>query len=200
MDTDRMVSLDIDKALWERVFVVAPLIVVGTPEGDGYNLAPKHMAMPLGWANYFGFICTPAHGTYHNAKAAGSFTVSYPWPDQVTVASLSASPRESGAGNEKPVLDQLPTTPATTVDGVFLADAYLMLACELDRVLDDFGDQSLIIGRIVAAHVHEDALRTSDQEDQQLLYNAPLLAYLHPGRYASIRDTQAFPFPAHFSS
>ncbi len=200
MESDRFVSLDIESPIWERVFVVAPLVVVGTKEGEEYNLAPKHMAMPLGWENYFGFICTPAHGTYHNAKRYGNFTVSYPWPDKITVASLTASPRKEGSGKEQPIMDQLPTTPATIVDGIFLSDAYLMLECELDRVVDGFGEQSLIVGRIIAFHVHEDALRTSDREDQRLIYDAPHLAYLHPGRYATIRETQAFPFPAHFKS
>jgi flavin reductase (DIM6/NTAB) family NADH-FMN oxidoreductase RutF len=202
MESDKFVSLDIETPFWKRVFVVAPLVVVGTKEGEDYNLAPKHMAMPLGWENYFGFICTPAHGTYHNAKRHGAFTVSYPWPNSVTVASLTASPRQedSGCGTDQPILDQIPTTDASLVDSIFLRDAYLRLECELDRIVDDFGDQSLIIGRIVAVHVHEEALRTSDQEDQQLIYDAPLLAYLHPGRFATIRESQTFPFPEHFTS
>lgn len=197
-EQDQFVSLDISKPIWERVFVVAPLVVVGTREGEGFDLAPKHMAMPMGWDNFFGFVCTPDHGTYHNAKRSGSFTVSYPRPDQVTMASLTASPRSGGPDGDQPVLDQLPTTEASTIDGVFLEDAYLMLECVLDRVIEDLGENSLIIGRVAAAHVHEDALRTSDQDNQRLLHESPLLAYLHPGRYATIEDTKAFPFPAQF--
>ena len=68
--------------------------------------------------------------------------------------------------------------------------------CELERVVDGFGVNSLVTGRIVAAHVHQDALRSSDRDDAELLLDAPLLGYLYPGRCAVIDHTQAFPFPA----
>lgn len=179
--------------------MVAPLIVVGT-RGDGEdNLAPKHMAMPLSWKTYYGFVCAPHHKTYQNIKATGSFAVSYPRPEQVTAASLTASERRDGPGLEKPIVETLPTFPAPQVDGLFLEDAYLFLECELDRMIDDLDENSLILGRVVAAHVHEDALRVSDGDDQALLHEAPLLAYLHPGRYATVQNTNAFPFPAGFS-
>jgi hypothetical protein len=54
----------------------------------------------------------------------------------------------------------------------------------------------LIIGRIVAAHVHEDSLRSEDRDDQDLIHTAPLLAYLHPNRFATIDTTRSFPLPA----
>jgi flavin reductase (DIM6/NTAB) family NADH-FMN oxidoreductase RutF len=79
-----LVSLGLEQPIWERFFTVAPL-VVGTYEPDGsYDLAPMHLAMPMGWDYCFGFICTPRHRTYHNAKHKGAFTVSYPRPSQVT--------------------------------------------------------------------------------------------------------------------
>ena len=61
-------TLDVSKPIWEKIFIVAPLVVIGTKEGDGYDLAPKHMATPIGFENYFGFVCTPEHSTYVNAK------------------------------------------------------------------------------------------------------------------------------------
>lgn len=183
--------------VWERVFTVAPLVVIGTREGDGYDLAPKHMATPLGWEEYYGFVCTPDHGTYGNAREHGAFTVSYPRPDQVVVTSLTATPRE--AENEPtPGLSALPTAPAERVDGVVLRDAHLALECETDRIIDGFGRGSLIVGRIVAARAHPDALRASEVDDEDLIRAWPLLAYLAPGRYARISETRAFPFPAGF--
>ncbi len=191
------VELDVNKPIWDRFYMVAPLVVIGTKETDGYDLAPKHMAMPLGWNNYFGFVCTPRHKTYHNAKEYGAFTVSFPNPDQVVLASLAASPRKDKPGH-KPILDNLETLPAEVIDGVFLNNSYLNLECNLDRIIDGFGVNSLIIGEVVASYVHKDALIKSDADDQQLLYQAPLLAYLPPGRFATIRETMAFPFPADF--
>jgi len=72
----QVVSLDVTAPIWERFFTVAPLVVVGTREEDGsYDLAPKHMATPMGWQNYIGFVCTPRHRTYHNVRRERAFTV-----------------------------------------------------------------------------------------------------------------------------
>lgn len=196
-ESDPMVGLDPLQPIWNRVFTVAPLVVVGTREGDGYDLAPKHMAMPLGWSDHFGFVCTPAHATYRNARAEGAFTVSYPDPDQVVVTSLTAAPRCEGV-EHTPGLESLPIRPAEKVEGIVLRDAYLVLECELDRIVDDFGDASLVVGRIVAARARRDALRVSEVGDEEILRRSPLLAYLSPGRYAEIAESRAFPFPAGF--
>lgn len=194
---DEWSELDVTQPIWERFFQVSPLVVVGTREGDGFDLAPKHMAFPLGWENWFGFVCTPSHGTYHNARRSGAFTVSYPRPEQLVVTSLTAQQRDESG--EVPLLDALPTEPATTVDGVLLEDAYVHLECELDRVIDGFGPNSLVVGQVVAARVHADALRSSGREDTDQIRDAPLLAYLNPGRFAQISKSRAFPFPADFS-
>ena len=184
--------------MWDRFFQVFPLVVVGTKELDGsFDLAPKHMAMPMGWENRYGFVCSPAHGTYVNARREGVFTVSYPRPSQVLFASLAAAPRCED--DSKPSLDLLPTRPATKVDGVLLEDAYLHLECETDRILDDFGPNSLVTGRIVEALVSEDSVRRADRDDEELVYEAPLLAYLAPGRYAEISTSFAFPFHSGWS-
>jgi flavin reductase (DIM6/NTAB) family NADH-FMN oxidoreductase RutF len=192
-----LVTLPEDAPVWERTFTVNPLVLIGTKERDGdYDLAPKHMAMPIGWENYFGFVCTPRHRTYHNARREGVFTVSYPRPVQVVLASLAAAPRESDGS--KLAVDVLPTFPASEVDGLFIEDAYLFLECVLDRISDDFGENSLIVGRIVVAHVREDYLRASERDEQDLIHSSPLLAYLSPGRYASVDESFSFPFPAGF--
>lgn len=190
-------DLDLAQPIWERFFSVAPLVVVGTREPDGsYDLAPKHMAMPLGWSNYFGFMCTPRHGTYSNARREGCFTVSFPNPEQVVLASLAAAPRCDRG--DKPALAALPTFSAIAIDGVCLQDAYLFLECELEQIVDGFGENSLIAGQIVAARVREDALRTRDRDDADLLARAPLLAYLSPGRYSRIDRSFSFPFHTGF--
>lgn len=188
-----LVPLDLNYPLWDRFFTVAPLVIIGTTETDGsYDLAPKHMAMPLGWESYFGFICTPRHHTYQNIQRSHTFTVSFPKPSQILATSLAAAPRCDG--DHKSSLLALPTVKATTVDGVFLKDAYLALECTLDWIIDGFGDNSLIAGWIVAASVDETALRLAERDDQDVLRQCPLLAYLSPGRYAAIDHSQSFPF------
>ena len=189
-----LVELDVGQPIWDRFFWVAPLVLIGTREPDGgHDLAPKHMVTPLGWQNYFGFVCTPRHGTYGNAQRTGVFTVTYPRPEQLVTTSLAASPRQ---GRGKPALSVLPVFPAATVDGVLVEGGYLFLECELDRIVDGFGENALIVGRVVAARAEEAVLRGNDRADEQIMRDAPVLAYLNPGRFASVRDTLSFPFPS----
>lgn len=191
------VPIPLDKAtpLWQRVFTVAPLVVVGTKEGDRYNLAPKHMVVPLGTDNYIGFVCTPAHATFQNIQENGFYTISFIHPSQVIIASLAASSRVNEAG-DKPGLLGLPMSRARTVDCVLVDEAYLQLECELEKFVGGFGEHSLIAGRVVDAYADERALRISDADEQRVLLESPLIAYVHPGRFAKISETYAFPFPA----
>ena len=94
----------------------------------------------------------------------------------------------------KPSLGVLPSIPALQVPGVLLADARLYLECVLERVVDDLDDNSLIVGRIIAARGIEGALRDPDRDDADVLGSSPLLAYLPPGRFASIAESNSFPF------
>jgi flavin reductase (DIM6/NTAB) family NADH-FMN oxidoreductase RutF len=138
-----VVELDASRPIWDRCFMVAPLVLVGTRDEDGsLDLAPKHMAFPLGWKNYFGFVCSPRHHTFSNIERDGDFTVSYPKPSQVLYASLAASPRY--AGGPKTVLQSFATFPAKKIDGEFIEDAYLFLECKHYKTVDGFGDNCLI--------------------------------------------------------
>lgn len=195
---DTHVTLKPTEEIWQRCFTVAPLVVIGTREEEGgYDLAPKHMAAPLGWGPWFGFVCTPAHGTYRNVRREGAFTVSFPGPEHAVMTSLTAAPRD--LAGVKRAVEAVPTVPAREVDGLLLEDALLQLECRLDRVVDGFGDNSLVAGRVVAAHVRRDALRGADKDDQDLIAHRPLLAYLHPGRYARVDRSFSFPLPAGFN-
>jgi flavin reductase (DIM6/NTAB) family NADH-FMN oxidoreductase RutF len=192
-----LVELDTSQPIWERFFTVFPLVVVGTrDEAGNVDLAPKHLAIPLSWAGHFGFVCAPTHRTYQNIRASGEFTVTYARPSQVVLASLAATPRCDD--DSKPIVESIPTFPARSVDGVFVRDGYLFLECRLQAIYDDFGSNSLIAGEIVAARVAEDALKQSDTDDQDLLMAAPLLAYLYPGRFATIDESNKLPFPSGF--
>jgi len=194
---EMLVTLDSESPIWDRFFTVSPLVLIGTRDASGeYNLAPKHMAFPMGWDNYFGFVCTSTHTTYANIRRGGFFTVTYPRPTQVVLTSMSAAPRDDD--NFKPSLTALPVFPAEHVDGPFVEDGYIFLECHLDRFVEDFGRNSLIVGQIIAAHVHQDALRTSERDDGEMIANAPLLSYLEPGRFARIEQSFSFPFPSDF--
>jgi flavin reductase (DIM6/NTAB) family NADH-FMN oxidoreductase RutF len=192
-----LIELDTGSSIWESFFTVFPLVVIGTREADGSDdLAPKHLAMPMSWQNHFGFVCTPRHNTYQNIRRDRQFSVTYMRPSQTVLASLAATPRcEDGS---KPITQALPTFAAETVNAAFVEDGYLFLECELQQIVDELGENSLIIGQIISARVAEDALRSSDQDDEDLIFKAPLLAYLYPGRFAEIADSNQLPFPAGF--
>ena len=189
-----LVEIGTRKPVWERFFCVAPLVLIGTIDEDGaLDLAPKHMVTPMGWQNYFGFVCAPSHGTCRNIARTGVFTVSYPKPSQVLYSSLAATPRQ--AGGEKPVLQSFDTFPARQIEGSFIDDAYLYFECRHFKTVDGFGDNCLITGEIIAAYAEPSFLRSTDCDDQELLHESPVFAYLSPGRFATIDRSNAFPFP-----
>jgi flavin reductase (DIM6/NTAB) family NADH-FMN oxidoreductase RutF len=195
-DQEGLVQISTETPIWERFFTVAPLVLVATKEGGHHDLAPKHLAMPLGWENYFGFVCSPSHATYRNLEVHPEFTVSFPGSDQILYASMAAGARLDD--RSKPTLAAVPVFPAREVDGVLVDGCALYLECALDRVIDGFGDNSLIVGRVVAASASRAALRGHDVDDADLLHELRPLVYLAPGRLAEVRETHAFPFPVDF--
>lgn len=196
-EAQRVIPISTDSPIWSRFFTVAPLVLVGTREPDGGDdLAPKHMAMPLGWQNLFCFVCSPRHATQRNAEATGEFTVSFLSPDHILEATMAAAPRDEDAS--KPSLAALETFPAERVDAPLVRGSNLWLECELERIVDGFGDATLIVGRVVAAAADERALRSSDADDADLVHDLPLLAYLSPGRFATVANSLSFPYPADF--
>ena len=191
----RLKDLDLRQPVWDHFFMVAPLVLIGTIDPDGaFNLAPKHMVTPMGWQNYFGFVCAPTHSTCSNIARTGIFTVSFPKPSQVLHASLAASPRE--ADGTLPILGSFTTIPARTIDCRCIDDAYLYFECRHFRTIDGFGVNCLITGEIVAAYAEPEFLRSSETDDQELIHASPLFAYLAPGRFSSVGRSNAFPFPA----
>ena len=190
----RLVDIDTKGPVWERFFTVAPLVLIGTLDEDGeIDLAPKHMVTPMGWQNYFGFVCAPRHATCSNIERTGEFTVSYPKPSQVLYTSLAASPRVKG---QKPILDYFDTFDARKIDGALIDDAYLYFECVHFKTIDGFGENCLITGEIVAAYAESTFIRASEHDSQELIHESPLFAYLAPGRFAAIDHSNAFPFPA----
>lgn len=190
--------LDENVRLFDAVFTVAALVLVGTTEPDGTSdLAPKHMAMPIGWSDRYCFACTPRHHTHTNIERTGVFTVSYPTPEQAVLVGQAAA--ERGPDRVRHELAALETVPAAEVEGVLVSGAHAAIECRLDRIVRDMEDATLIIGRIVAAHASPDAVRAHDRDDADLVYHHPLVAYVTPGRLARIGRTTAFPYPARFS-
>lgn len=196
---NKLIQLNTQESIWDHVFIIAPLVVVGTKEGKFYDLAPKHMATPVGFSNFFSFVCTPNHSTYHNVKKTGVFSISFPLPDQVVLTSLSASPRCDYLSDEKPIIKALPTLKCKEIDCLYLKDSYLFLECELFKIIDGFDEYSIITGRINEALVDKNYLRVSEKDEHKQINENPLLAYIAQGRFAKISETYNFPFPKGFN-
>lgn len=197
-ENNRYVLLDTSSPIWQHTYMAAPLVVVGTKEGNGYDLAPKHMAFPAGFENFFGFVCTPDHSTYRNIRENGKFTVSFPVPEEIVITSLTASSRRNISSKEEQVLSSLPTEKGPGMDIPVLKDAYLRLECDSYKIIDGFGRNSIITGVIKRASVLKDYLRVSDMDEQVQLRDNNLLTYIAPGRFARISETFVFPFPKNF--
>lgn len=196
--SNNLVKLNIKDSLWDHFFTVAPIIVVGSKEGERYDLAPKHMATPIGQSNYFAFVCTPNHSTYHNIKTHKEFSVSFPIPDQLVITALSATPRCDDFKNTKPIIESLPTFECKSIDALLIKNAYLFFECKLFKIIDGFEDYSIITGKIEEAYVNKNYLKVSEKDEQEQIRENPLLAYIANGRFARIKKTYNFPFPKGF--
>ena len=192
------VSLNVKESIWEHFYTVAPLVVIGTKEGNGFDLAPKHMATPLGFSDFFGFVCTPRHNTYQNINRHLRFSVSFVKPDQILLSSLAAIPRCAVHNFSKDITDQIPTVMNEEQTAIFIEDSYVMLDCRLHKIIDGFDDYSLITGKVENALVHKDYKIISDKGQQKQIYDHPLLAYIAQGRFASIKETLSYPYPKDF--
>ena len=93
------------------------------------------------------------------------------------------------------MLDYFRTFPASAVDGEFVEEACLFFECRHFKTVGGFGENCLVTGEIVRAWADESYLRHTEADDQETIHASPLLAYLAPGRFASIDRSNAFPFP-----
>ncbi len=155
---DALVELPVGPELWERVFSVAPLVLVGTKEGDGCDFAPKHMAMPLGWEGFYCFVCTPRARDLPEREGASAVHGQLP----AARADRGVEPRRRRSVRGRRRSRRWPPcrrSRARVVDGCVVEGCPFYLECELERIVDGFGPNSLIVGRVVAASAAREALR-----------------------------------------
>jgi flavin reductase (DIM6/NTAB) family NADH-FMN oxidoreductase RutF len=97
-------------------------------------------------------------------RKAGEFVIAFPSAQMAEDALFFGT--NSGRDLDKLAARGTPTQPADEVDGLLLADAVANFECRLEGELET-GDHVILVGRIVAAHVNQDAslqrLYTLDQ-------------------------------------
>ena len=162
-------SIDTRRPIWERFFTVAPLVVVGTREEDGSpDLAPKHMAGPVSWQNFFGFVCSPTHATYANAPPGRGLHRELPAAGRRRagrVGRLAALRGRQQAGGGRPADASGPqggcAAPRPRRRGPSSAWSTGSWTTWVTTAWSS--------GRVVACHVDPRALRRLDREDQEVL-------------------------------
>lgn len=175
-----------------------PLILVTTLGHSGLpNVAPKTQSMHVGrHGEYFAFVCTPLHHTYQNAKAYGEFVVNYPSPELIDKVSATS---EFAENEDEVKLAGLTSVPSLVVKPPRIKECVLHLECRLVEV-KDMDVASIIMGKIVSRSANREMFfkQGKAREIMKLLSKHPLLAYIHPGFYATIGIAKKFPFPKNY--
>jgi len=181
-----------------RYFTVKPIILVTTLGPNGVpNVAPKTQCMDVGRREeYFAFVCTPQHHTYQNVKANREFVVNYPGPELIQKVSATSQFAENV---DEIALAGLTSIPSFVVKPPRIKECKVHLECKLVEI-KDLDVASIILGKIVArSATHEVSFRREKaNENINLLSNHPLLAYVYPDHYTTIRVATKFVFPKNY--
>lgn len=184
------VDLKLDGFVGRFFFEPRGLALVSTLSPGGVpNLAPKTQVMPIGRGNYWAFACCARHHTYQNVQAEGEFVINLPGPELIRQAALAAVDVPPGA--DEIAAAGLTAMPSRALRAPSVAECRVSLECRLHQVPDGFGEESLIVGRVVAA-VADEAFASTDPA---VLERCPLLVYVHPDYYAAVGRAERFRFP-----
>jgi len=121
----------------------------------------KHNPITLGWTMITShtppmMAISVAHQRHSLAaiRRAREFVISFPSSAMADDALFFGT--KSGRDMDKLAARGTPTQPATRIDSVLLADAVANFECVLEGELET-GDHVIFAGRVVAAHVNQDA-------------------------------------------
>ncbi len=92
--------------------------------------------------------------SYEAIRNSGEFVLSFPSINMDR--DLMFHGKESGREMDKLARCGTATQPATAVNGVLLADSVANFECRLESE-HETGDHVIFVGRVIAAHMHEDA-------------------------------------------
>jgi len=186
------VELPLD-SFGRRFFRPASLVLVTTMSPLGIpNVAPKTQVMPVGRKGYWAFACCDRHHTYQNVAQQGEFVINIPGPELIEQVSRAAAEFPPGADEISGA--GLTAIPSHVVGVPSLAECRVHLECKKERILDGFGEESLIIGEVVAVTVNESLVDAG----VEILEEHPLLVYVYPGHYAGIKGAKRFRFPRNY--
>ncbi len=132
-----------------------------------------------------------AKDTGQNIRETGQFVVNL--VDQANAAAMNVTAIDFPAAVNELAEAGLTTTPSMKVAPPRIAESPVAFECERHMTLEVGGDRSLVIGRVVAAHVRDDCVLDA----ARCYIDTPKLALIgrmqSPGSY--IRTTDRFDMP-----
>ena len=136
----RAIPIPVERPIWGRFFTVAPLVIVGTVEGEGYDLAAEAHGDAARLGQLLLLRLQPRAPDPGQRRADGRLHGQLPAPGRDPRRQPRRPPRAPRT-SQSPALAAIRTFPAREVHGVLVEDSYLWLECELDRIVDGFGAQ-----------------------------------------------------------
>lgn len=178
----RKVEIDPDKRKWDPCPILGQLILVTTMNRDGTsNVAPKN------WISYMAFDpslialgCNIKHWTAKNILQSAEFVINIPGADLVDKV------WEAGYLDHPRPVESLGLTPIASlkVRPPRIEECKAHLECVLDKHLA-YGDEVIMLGRIVAASIDQEALEARDPYEY-----LKMIVFLDDGVYGTVRRAE----------
>jgi len=181
-ESKRKVIIEPDKRKWHPSPILGQLVLVTTTNEDGTsNVAPKN------WISYMAFGpslialgCNRKHWTAKNILRSREFVINVPGANLVNTiweAGYLDHPRPVESSGLTPI-------PSVKVKPPRIEECRAHLECVLDKHFD-YGDEVIILGRIVAASIDEEALKARDPYEY-----LKMLVFLEDGIYGTVRRAE----------
>ncbi|MEX1157574.1 MAG: flavin reductase family protein [Thermomicrobiales bacterium] len=174
------VAIDLDKHRWHPSPLVGQIVLLSTVDAAGQpNIAPKSWVTMVAFTGpVLAFGCNTAHTTYLNAIATGAFVVNIPGEDLVErIWAMPASHRA-----DRIARSGLTLAPSRVVPPPLIVECRAHLECRTDAV-QQYGDEVLIFGQVVAASMNASCLDGSPGEQYASL---DPIVFLENGVYGTI--------------
>ena len=172
------VSLSFDKRMWSPSPLLGQIVLVTSLNEDGQsNVAPKSWISMMAFEpSLLALGCNLAHWTARNILARQEFVVNIPGDELVDVVWKSHS-----LPHPRPVESiGLTSMPAQKVRPPLIAECKAHLECTYLQHLA-FGEEVILLGKIVAASVDREALEAQDPYAYLRLF-----AFLQDGVYGTV--------------
>jgi len=145
----------------ERNFIVCPVILITTVNGEGTpNAALKTNFMTVSSMKCYAFCCSPEHHTYQNIVETGEFVINVPTEDIIekVLKAAIATEKRCPAGLNEIESAGLTPIPSEKVRPPRVKECIAHYECLLDR-----HENGLIVGKVVAVSVDKSLIDGTDR-------------------------------------